>query len=358
MSSSPSSPTKQHSKRIALVLGGGGLKGFAHIGVLRALSEHGIEPVVIAGTSIGALIGAAYAAGVSIGDLAQRAIAVRRRDLFRINHIGMVMERMRNPSIYLEHPLRALVASVVPDVRFDELAHRLLVSTVDLARGTQVIWGLRGLRDVSVQQAVYASCALPGFFPPGVVGDRLCVDGGVMDNLPVRIAAHDMDAVIAVDVGTTDLLHAREIATEGFAAIFMRAASTTMHELQIHPLQDWDGAPMVLIRPDLANVGWFDFSQTEFLIQAGYDAATAALRDYTECVTSAGGVFPRRRRRISVDAAKCVACGLCVSLAPDVMGITGGAPAYPLQPSVVWSPADGDFVRHCPTGAIDVTPDE
>ena len=94
------------SKRVALVLGGGGLKGFAHLGVLRALAERNIEPVVVAGTSIGALIAAAYTAGTSIDDLVHRAITLKRRDLFRINHVGMVVERMRNPAIYLEHPLR------------------------------------------------------------------------------------------------------------------------------------------------------------------------------------------------------------------------------------------------------------
>ena len=84
-------------KRIALVLGGGGLKGFAHIGVIRALEERGIEPVLFAGTSIGALIAAAYAGGMSVIEMAERARTLRRRDLFRINHLGMIMERMRSP---------------------------------------------------------------------------------------------------------------------------------------------------------------------------------------------------------------------------------------------------------------------
>jgi NTE family protein len=343
-------------KRIALVLGGGGLKGFAHIGVLRALAERGIEPVVVAGTSIGALVAAAFTSGASIDDMAKQALALRRRDLFRINHVGMVLERLRNPAIYLEHPLRVLIEAAVPDVQFDDLGRRLLVNTVDLARGTQVVWGLRGLRDVSVRDAVYASCALPGFFPPGLVAGRICVDGGVVDNLPVALASQGMDAVIAVDVGSTALLPQDDVATQGFAAIYMRAATTMMHELQLRPLHTWGGPPMVLVRPLVAQVDWFEFSRTAALIEAGYIAATQALEQYDTWINSAGGVFPRQGYRLSVNAAACIGCGFCVALAPDIMAMTEHGRAVVKEPYVEWSPADGEFVRQCPTGAILAAP--
>src|SRR3954468_12892995 len=93
-------------QRVALVLGGGGLKGFAHIGVLRALEEAGIVPDIIAGTSIGALLGASYLAGLSVEELERRAVELKRRDLFRVNHFGMLLDRMRSRSIYLEEPLK------------------------------------------------------------------------------------------------------------------------------------------------------------------------------------------------------------------------------------------------------------
>src|SRR5919112_6423255 len=189
------------ARRIGLVLGGGGLKGFAHLGVLRALEERGIRPVLFAGTSIGALIASAYAGGMSIDEMTRRANSLRRRDLFRINHVGMLLARMRCPSLYLEETLRALCDSVCPPGTFEDFPVPVLVNTVDLERGTLLVWGLPGLRDVSVRDAVYASCALPGFFPPGKVGDRMCVDGGTTDNLPVAIAAMGVDALIAVDVG-------------------------------------------------------------------------------------------------------------------------------------------------------------
>src|ERR1041385_4604361 len=112
--------SSSHAKprRIALVLGGGGMKGFAHIGVMQALEERGIVPTLFAGTSIGALLGAARVGGMPISEMRARAESLRRRDLFRLNHFGMLLERMRSPSIYLEEPLRDLCRSIVPALRF------------------------------------------------------------------------------------------------------------------------------------------------------------------------------------------------------------------------------------------------
>src|SRR4051795_12725899 len=145
-------------KRVALVLGGGGMKGFAHIGVLRALEEHRIKPSVYAVTSIGALIAAAAVGRIPVEEMARRAESLRRRDLFRINHFGMLLERMRSPSIYLEEPLRDLIRAVVPRGTFADLPKPLMVNTVDLERGSPVIWGAPGLRNVDVHDAIYASC--------------------------------------------------------------------------------------------------------------------------------------------------------------------------------------------------------
>src|SRR5438067_10551497 len=149
-------PAKPHTAapKIALVLGGGGLKGFAHIGVFRALKEMGIVPTVVAGTSIGALIGAAYARGMTIPEMADRARGLERRDLFRLNRMGMLLERQHSPAIYLEEPLRDVVNSVATEKRLDQLKTTLLVNTVDIQRGSQVVWGLPGLRNVSVADAV------------------------------------------------------------------------------------------------------------------------------------------------------------------------------------------------------------
>jgi NTE family protein len=351
------SPSKQRRKahKIALVLGGGGLKGFAHIGVFRALKELGIEPAVVAGTSIGALIGAAYARGMEVPEMTDRARALKRRDLFRLNRMGMLLERQHSPAIYLDEPLKNVVNSVAGDKRFDQLKRTLLVNTVDIQRGSQIVWGLPGLRKVSIAEAVYASCALPGFYPPGSIDGKLCVDGGVLDNLPVSIAGRGMDAVIAVDTGSSDLEPENDILTAGFASIYVRAATTMMHALQLAPFANWTRPPMILIRPKVNHIGWFSFSHTEELLEAGYTAAMEACKHYEECISWGIGVFPRRAMQITVDRDKCIGCTLCTALAPDVMAMDSTQKAYPLTPVVEWSPADGDFVHHCPTFAIEAT---
>src|SRR6266550_2976663 len=281
-------------RKVALVLGGGGLKGFAHIGVLRAMAERGIKPTVFAGTSIGALIASAAAGGMPVDEMAARARALKRHDLFRLNRLGMVLDRLHLPAIYLERPLREVAESVAPDKKFNELESTLLVNTVDIQRGTQVGWGLPGLQDVRIPDAVYASCALPGFFPPGEVEGRPCVDGGVMDNLPVSIAARGMDAVIAVDTGSSAILTEKDIQRQGFSAIYMRAATTMMHALQLAPLEDWDGPPMTLIRPKVTHIDWFGFSHADELLDAGYRAGVEALEDFDRCFDAGTGIFPRR----------------------------------------------------------------
>jgi NTE family protein len=333
------------------VLGGGGLKGFAHIGVLRALQEHGIVPEVIAGTSIGALLAASFVGGTSVHELQERAVALKRKDLFRVNHFGMLLDRMRSRSIYLEEPLRQLCETAVPEGDFTGLSRRLLVNTVDIERGARVVWGLPGLEHVSVREAIYASCALPGFFPPGVVDGRTCVDGGVVDNLPVSIASQFADIIIAVDVGSSDAPQPTA-AQDGFASIYMRSATMMMHALQQFPLEHWHGPPMVLIRPRVDDANWLSFTDTSATIEEGYRAAVRSLDRFESYFGEHGCVFPRRRVQVDVDREKCVSCGTCVTLAPSIMGMDNSGKAFARTHIVEWSPADGGFVHECPTLAI------
>ena len=343
---------RDRAPRISVVLGGGGLKGFAHIGALRAIEEAGIRPSLFAGTSIGALIASAHVGGLPLDSMATRAGSLKRRDLFRINHVGMLLERMHAPSMYLEEPLRALAENNTPKCTFDALPTPLIVNTVDIERGTLVPWGVPGLRDVRVSDAVYASCALPGFFPPGDVGGRRCVDGGTMDNLPIEIAALNADLVVAIDVGNSDLLHDQNITRQGFASVYMRAATIMMYALQGLHFGRRTSPPTILIRPKVAHIGWFDFGRSEELADEGYRATRSALADWQRLIEEPGGIFPRRALQVTVDQDKCTGCGLCVALAPNVMALDGRGKAYALTRRVAWSPNEGDFVRHCPTEAI------
>lgn len=339
--------------KFALVLGGGGLKGFAHIGVLRALEERGLRPKVVAGTSIGALIAAAYAGGMSVAEMERRAKDLKKHDLFRINHVDMVTRRMLSPALYLAKPLMRLIEDIVPPGDFRDVDTPLLVNTVDLEAASQVLWGLPGLQDVSIADAVYASCALPGFFPPGVVGGRTCADGGISDNVPALAASHGMDAVVAVDVGSTNIARARRIKDKGFAAIFMRSAQIMMKSLQAQQLVHWQGPPLLLVRPAVWSFNWFSFGHVPRIIELGYLAAQETL-DRVGTALLAGGVWPRRLVEVHVDRAACTGCSLCATIAPHMMAMDQDGKAQVLHSPVEWSRAEGDFVHQCPVNAIKV----
>ncbi len=339
--------------RIGLVLGGGGLKGFAHIGVLEVLHAAGIAPVLMAGSSIGSLIASSYALGTPIAKMRERAMTLRRKDLFRVNAGGFARGLLKSPSFYAAEPLQALIAGVIPDRRFDQLSQPLLVNTVDLERGMQVVWGSPGFKNASIREAVYASCALPGFFPPGLVTGRVCVDGGTVDNMPVTAAAESLDLLIAVDVGNSEVEHAADVTQEGIASIFMRSATLMMRMLQHAPLAAWNGRPpVVLIRPHVSRYGWFNFDKIPTLISAGAQAAEEVLDAIPLALKAGHGIFPRQNIRIAVSRDKCTACGQCIAMAPYAMTRGVDGKAVPLQSRFDWSPVDSDFTVHCPTGAI------
>ena len=338
--------------RIGLVLGGGGLKGFAHLGVLEVLVGAGITPVLMAGSSIGALIASAHTLGTPLQLMREGALELRRKDLFRVNASGFARGLLRSPSFYYAEPLQELIANVIPDRRFDQLSKPLLVNTVDLERGMQVMWGAPGFRHASIRDAVYASCALPGFFPPGVVGGRVCIDGGTVDNMPVSAAAEGLDLVIAVDVGNSEVENATDVSRKGIASIFMRSATLMMRTLQRAPLQQWNGPPLVLIRPHVSRFNWFDFTAIPTMLKAGVDAATDVLDAIPQALRAGKGIFPRQQVRVHVSRDQCTGCGQCTAMAPHAMvrGVDGKA--VPRQAQFDWSPIDSDFSVHCPTGAI------
>src|SRR3989442_15717610 len=169
LGSSPSGqaaiPVKSDT-RFILILGGGGMKGLAHIGVLQALTERGLLPTHIVGTSVGALVGAAWSAGHSVAELREIAVALRRKDIFAVAHADMAFKRMRSPALFRREPLDTLLERLVRDITFQQLDHPLVVNTVDVNSGMQGFWGLEGLDEVPGREAGFAAWALPRFLPP------------------------------------------------------------------------------------------------------------------------------------------------------------------------------------------------
>src|SRR2546428_6956778 len=141
---SPSGQAASHvnnQTQFTLVLGGGGMKGVAHIGVLQALTERGLVPAQIVGSSVGALVGAAWSAGRSIAELRDVAIKLRRKDVFVVAHADMAFKRMRSPALFRREPLDLLIHRLVGDITFQDLRHPPLLNTLDVNSRMQGYWG-------------------------------------------------------------------------------------------------------------------------------------------------------------------------------------------------------------------------
>jgi NTE family protein len=342
-----------------LVLSGGGLKGLAHIGVLRALGDRGLSPSLVVGSSIGSLIGASWAAGASPQQMEARALRVRRRDVFQVARVDVAFRRLMAPALYRREPLEALITELVGNVTFRDLKRRLLVNTTDLHSGMQVMWGLPGLLDARVADAVAASCALPGIFPPREIRGRAYVDGAVVENLPVRLVASLGEGpIIAINVAATSVRRqAHE--TEGFAATYIRGLEIVMQTQIEDQLRDWNGPPLILVQPRVEHISMFEFDKTPELIEAGYQATAETLdRLGGELHLIGRGMHPTRRLRVLVDEQRCVGCGTCVVQAPKVFRLDARGKAEVVTPVQTWSPLQGAYVLGCPTNAISVRPEE
>ncbi|HUL02550.1 MAG TPA: patatin-like phospholipase family protein [Gemmatimonadales bacterium] len=344
--------------RFSLVLGGGGMKGLAHIGVLQALAERGLMPTCVIGTSVGALVGAAWAAGRDSEELREIAVRLRRRDIFVVAHADMAFKRMRSPALFRREPLDELLSSVVGDITFRDLPRPLIVSTVDINSGMQVFWGLPGLEDVRVADAVFASCAMPGYLPPREIRGRYYVDGATVDNLPVATATTaGVDLVIAVDVSASSAFRA-DTQDEGFAAVFARATEIAMHSALEVELEHWTTPPIYFMHPRVEHISAFSFDHLRELVEEGYREAMAAL-DHPQDWPRNGeqGVYPKRRVTVRVQRERCIGCGACLIHAPRGMFVLDAeGKAVVTKPEQVWSPTNGGFIRHCPTYAISARP--
>jgi NTE family protein len=344
--------------RFSLVLGGGGMKGLAHIGVLQALEERGLVPACVVGTSVGALVGAAWAAGHSPAALREVAVSLRRKDVFQVAHRDMAFKRMHSPALFHREPLDALLYRLVGDLTFPELRHPLIVNTIDINSGMQMFWGLPGLEDVRVADAVFASCAMPGYLPPREIRGRFHVDGATVENLPLG-TAHllDVDLVIGVDVSASSALR-EDTQEEGFAAVFSRATEIAMQSMLELRLRAWTAPPVDFMHPRVEHSSLFSFDHLRELVEEGYREAVSAL-DHPDEWPQRGdeGVYPHRRVIVRVQRERCIGCGACLVQAPAGMFVLDAqGKAVVTTPEQIWSPSDGGFIRHCPTYAIGARP--
>ncbi len=247
--------------RIALVLGGGAARGFAHIGVIRALEQEKIPIDMIVGTSVGSLIGAIYASDMNSFDLEWTAFALEKDDVFDYAILSVITSMGPVKGDKLEE----FVRSKVPAANIENLKLPFAAVATDLNRGTRVVLD-RG----PVAKAVRASSAIPGVFNPVELQGRLLVDGGLVDNIPIDVAREKgADIVIAVDISE----NVANFNITNVVDVMVQAVAIIMNENTKLKKKDAD----VLIAPSVGTVAMLDFTQKKRCMQAGIEAAQRAV---------------------------------------------------------------------------------
>jgi NTE family protein len=264
-----------------LVLGGGALKGLAHIGAWRALGEAGVEVAGIVGTSIGALVGAMAASGVHWKDMRSLARSLRRTDIARVNRRTMLFNGIRQPSVFRGDTLRAYYEGILPAGGWGAMELPLLVNAVDLATGRTEWFGAGGRTDVRLVDALCASSALPVLYPPVEIGGRVFVDGGTQEPLGLRKAAEQgATGIVGIDVGAGEEADVETVLRQGLPGVHQRVFSIVTHRLRKELVDGWSGPPLLYVRPRLDGYGGFDFQHVEHFVEEGYRATSVALSSW------------------------------------------------------------------------------
>src|SRR2546430_15341245 len=191
--------------RVVAVFGGGGAKSLAHAGAWRALLEADLRPSHIVGTSMGAVLGAAFAAGSSYDRLVGIALSLHRNDFAALDAWALAKGVFARRTLKPE-PLKRTIARLVPATRFADMQIPFTVTTTDLDSGELVLFGALG-QDGPLVDVLYASCALPLYFPPQTIGGRRLGESGLRAVLGLD-AARRMPADLAVAVGAGPRLDA------------------------------------------------------------------------------------------------------------------------------------------------------
>ena len=250
-----------HRPRIGLALSGGAARGIAHVGVLRALEENNIPIDAIAGASAGALIGGAYAAGLSIPQLEELAKRFRWRHMGRPSFSRLGLQSNKRMETFLR--------AILPVTRFEDLKIPFAALAMDLHSGSAVV--LRDEGDVPF--AIRASTCIPAFYVPVRDPDgRWLVDGGLVASLPIsHVRAFDVDYVIASDVNFDGarFFGGPKTAMGVLAHVFVAVEKVVANQDR--------GDADVVIAPKVGHIRWDQTRRADELVKLGYEAGIASL---------------------------------------------------------------------------------
>ena len=261
--------------KLGLALGGGGVRGFAHLGVLSVLEKAGLAPHVVAGTSMGAIIAALYAALPSLAEVETRLTDFFRRigpallELGRTAAASQGTIALDRPSLMEAAVFHGFFDDLIPDIRFEQTRIPLAVVAVDLVSRSEIVY-----RSGLLRPAVLGSAALPGIFPPIPHEGRVLIDGGWTSRIPVEAArAIGADRVVAVEVSETpdEALGPRVPATG--LGIVLRASEITRDYLARLRAREAD----LILVPPTGHIPLYDVGSLTTCARLGAETTEAHL---------------------------------------------------------------------------------
>ena len=278
------------------MLSGGGARALAHAGAFRALEQANLVPSHIVATSMGAVVGAALGAGIPFDQVRRRAMGIRRKDVAPFDPLALLMGLFAR-SLFPASVLRNAIARMVPTTRFEYLRIPLTVTATDLDTGELLLLGGKKQREgeIELADALYASCALPLYFPPLEAAGRRLGDGGLRAVLPLgpaRELEQDADLFVAVNVGPG--FDERGPATNGdqpapdapAPARIPRVVRTHGEAIRImmaeqaeRTLADWPqhGPKLIYVRAVAEREATFAVDRVQEYVEMGYQATKRAL---------------------------------------------------------------------------------
>jgi NTE family protein len=250
-------PVAKPAPKIALVLGGGGTRGFAHVGVIKALEAQGIVPDIIVGTSVGSAIGALYAAGYSGFQLQDMSIPMKQE--------RVIAWSLPNRGLFTGKPLQDFINQAVKQQPMEKLRRTFAAVATDLASGEKIVF-----RTGNTGVAVSASCAVPGIFQPVVINGKSYVDGGLVRPVPVSDArALGADFVIAVNISNLP----QNNPTESTMDVLLQTFDIMSQTINRYELANAD----VVIRPVTREIAQGNLDDRHLAILEGEKAVAAIL---------------------------------------------------------------------------------
>ena len=250
------------NKRIGLALSGGGARGIAHIAFLKVLDELEIKPAVIAGTSIGAIIGTLYASGLTGKEIEDLFCGITIKDMTKM--FGLSFKRGRG-LLKIERA-SALLKKILKYGDIEELPIRMKIVATDYRNRKEFVF-----EKGSINKSLQASCAIPGIIIPVVEEDKILIDGGIVDPLPYELLRRDCDIIIAIDISERAPFRAAGTAVPNLFELHFSAFQIMQKALIENKLKK--SMPDIYIKPSLGYFNILEFYKAKkILAEAEKDA--------------------------------------------------------------------------------------